>query len=147
QAGITVTATDKNGVVYTTTSQQYGRWTINTIPAGAYPVRVEFTGLPGYASKGTLNGADGRTTVQFINAPDCNVDLGILNNADYCNSKNSKIAVPIFQSGDPLPSGSSVGTKPAFVHFPYGTSGPRNPSGFTVLATAAQVGSLFGVVF
>ena len=40
---------------------------------------------------GTLNGVDGRTTVQFVNAPDCSIDLGVLNNVDYCQTNPNVI--------------------------------------------------------
>jgi uncharacterized protein YfaS (alpha-2-macroglobulin family) len=40
QAGVTVKATDKNGVVYTTTTDAEGRWKLS-IPSNDYCVRVE----------------------------------------------------------------------------------------------------------
>ncbi|MFY7883215.1 MAG: SdrD B-like domain-containing protein, partial [Dolichospermum sp.] len=144
-SSVNIKVIDKNGVTYTTTSQQFGRWVINTIPAGAYPVRVEFTNIPAGYRNGTLNGTDGRTTVQFINAPDCNVDLGVINDNDYCSNK-APIVIPQFVEGDPL-NNSSFANYSSLLMFPYDASGLKDPSKTKVLATAGQIGSTWGVAY
>ncbi|MGF7217110.1 hypothetical protein GGR92_003283 [Spirosoma lacussanchae] len=144
--GVTVKVFDCNGaVVGTTTTDIYGLYTLN-IPNSAYPVRVEFSNLPAYAGQGTRYGNDGKTTVQFVNAPNCSVDLGILNPSDYCQA-TPMVTVPCYVHGDPLPGGSTSGSSDALVMFDYGTSGPKDPSKVTTLATAAQVGTLWGSAY
>ncbi len=116
---------------------------ITGIPAGKYPVRVEFSNLPGYARQGTPRGTDGNTTVQFIASNNCNVDLGVLNNVDYCDDE-PPIFVPCYVNGDPL-AGGGAGSADAFVRFDYDASGAKDPSKMDVLASASEVGSLWGV--
>ncbi|MBL7785228.1 MAG: hypothetical protein JNM36_04940 [Chitinophagales bacterium] len=89
-SGITVEVTDNNNNVVTTTTSMNGLWSITS--ALVYPVRVEFINLPAYVGDyGTPNGTTGRTTTQFISAPDCDVDLGVLNSSDLgCTEWNKK---------------------------------------------------------
>ncbi|GAB4027176.1 SdrD B-like domain-containing protein [Spirosoma gilvum] len=142
---ITVRAITKNGTVLTASTDSIGNYTI-PVPAAEYPVRVEFTNIPTYAGNGTPNGADGRTTVQFVNAPDCDVDLGVLNAQEYCQT-NPLIMVPCFVNGDPLTNGSPSGAMDAIVAFPYSSRGNKDMSFMSPLATASQVGSLWGATY
>ncbi|WP_375446151.1 SdrD B-like domain-containing protein [uncultured Fibrella sp.] len=142
-SGVTVKVIDCNGTVFTTTSDINGVWSLTA--AITYPVRVEFSNLPAFVGVGgTPNGLDGRTTTQFVNAANCSVDLGVLNQADYCQS-NPAIFLPCYVNGDPLPSGSAAGARDAFVRLPYGTSGTA-PS-ITHVANASEVGTLWGVAY
>nr|HMS70260.1 SdrD B-like domain-containing protein [Saprospiraceae bacterium] len=145
-ANVTVTAVDVNGNSYTTTSLKYGRWVISGIPSGSYPLRVEFSNLPAYARQGTLRGIDGNTTVQFIQSADCNVDLGVLNNTDYCDQK-PPIFTPCYIAGNPENSGSGSRDKDVFVMFDYDASGAKDPTKITSLAYTQHVGSLWGVAY
>jgi len=91
-AGVTVRAYDcNNQLVATATTDAFGAYSFTGLSASSYPISVEFANLPAYASMGTLNGVDGRTTVQFVNAPDCSIDLGVLNNVDYCQTNPNVI--------------------------------------------------------
>ncbi|GAB4047468.1 hypothetical protein GCM10028810_30510 [Spirosoma litoris] len=143
-ADVTVKAIDCNGQVYTTTTDTYGKYVLD-IPAANYPVRVEFSTLPTYASNGTLHGTDGGTTTQFVAAPSCGIDLGVLDPNDYCQS-NPKIIVPCYVYGDPL-NGSTSGTRDAVVGFNYSTSGLNDHSVMTAVADAATVGTTWGTAY
>ncbi|TAE29229.1 MAG: DUF11 domain-containing protein [Cytophagales bacterium] len=142
---VTVVAIACDGTRYTTTTDGFGRYVFsgaNLIPADKYPVRIEFTGLPAFAGQGTSNGADGRTTVQFVNAANCTVDLGVLDNTDYCQT-NPKVIVPCYTGGDP--ANSAVSNDDVLVMFDYALSGLKQAAAMTQLATAIQVGSVWGV--
>ncbi|WP_020599044.1 SdrD B-like domain-containing protein [Spirosoma panaciterrae] len=142
---ITVRAITRVGTTYTTSTDSIGNYTM-AIPQAEYPVRIEFTNIPTYAGNGTPNGADGRTTVQFVSAPDCRVDLGVLNAQEYCQT-DPLIMLPCFVNGDPLPNGSTSGGLDALIAFPYSSRGNKNMSVMKPLATASQVGSLWGTTY
>lgn len=142
---IVIRAVTKTGSVLTTTSDSIGKYTL-AIPSAAYPVRVEFSNIPTYAGNGTPNGPDGRTTVQFVNSPDCAVDLGVLNAQEFCQS-DPLIILPCFVNGDPLSAGAASGSMDALVAFPYTLRGNKDMSQMTPLATASQVGSLWGTAY
>ncbi len=144
---ITVKAYDCSGVlVGSAVTDAFGKYIFTSISPSAYPLRIEFTDLPSYLGHGTLAGADGRTTVQFVSAADCNVDLGVLNAANYCQTSPA-VYVSCFVNGDPLLAGTA-GSADAIVSFPYSASGvPGLPSGYTPpshLANASEVGSIWG---
>ncbi|MBL7787755.1 MAG: hypothetical protein JNM36_17740, partial [Chitinophagales bacterium] len=142
--GVTVTVFDSNGATFSTTSDINGLWTISN-PL-TYPVRVEFSNLPTYVGdNGTVNGTNGQTTVQFVAAASCSVNLGVLNGTDYCQAVPD-IFIPVYVNGNPLVGGTSA-TQTALKRMPYGTNGNVISSGTTSVATAAQVGSLWGVAY
>lgn len=143
-SNVKVKVIDKLGNVDSTLTAEYGRWKL-AIPSANYPVRVEFTSLPGYARQGTPFGNDGRTTVQFVSAPNCDIDLGVLNNIDFCNSA-PKIFIPAYMFGDPLSSGASS-SKDVLYMVDYNASGAKNLSKMTSLAVANEVGSLWGLAY
>ncbi|RYF77843.1 MAG: hypothetical protein EOO39_02970 [Cytophagaceae bacterium] len=142
---IVVKATTNDGATLLATTDSTGKYTLAVAPA-AYPVRVEFSNVPTYAGNGTLNGADGRTTVQFVASPDCTVDLGVLNAQEHCQT-DPLVMVPCFVNGDPLPAGSTSGSLDALVAFPYSLRGNKTMSRMTPLANAGQVGSLWGTAY
>jgi SdrD B-like domain len=145
-SGVTVTAYDCNGAVAgTTTTDATGDYVFSGLTAANYPIRVEFSGLPALYGQGTLNGTDGRTTTQFVPAPDCNVDLGVLNSDDYCQT-NPKIFIPIYNRFE-TSSGSGTANLPVLVGLDYNTSGLKNPAVITTLGTHTQMGSIYGVAY
>jgi trimeric autotransporter adhesin len=138
--GVTVKAFDCNGnLVATSTTDVFGKYAFTGLTATNYPIRVEFSGLPSYAVQGTVNGTDGRTTVQFVNAPDCTVDLGILDPTDYCQ-RNPKLIVPCFLNGNPADGGSA--NDAALVSFNYDLTGSKS-----VVAKIPDVGSVWGIAY
>lgn len=142
---IVVRAVTSTGNSFTTSTDSLGQYTI-AVPTAQYPIRVEFTNIPTYAGNGTPNGPDGRTSVQFVDAPDCSVDLGVLNAQEHCQT-DPLIMIPCFVNGDPLPAGASSGSLDALVAFPYSLRGNQDMSKMTELATASQVGSLWGTAY
>jgi uncharacterized repeat protein (TIGR01451 family) len=149
---VVVRAIACNSAVYSTTTDVNGDYSLS-IPASQYPVRLEFTNLPAAMGLGTQNGTDGRTTVQFVNAPSCNNSLGVLSPADYCQG-NPRVFIPCYVNGDPLatpPAGLAAtavsGTTDALVSFDYAASGIKGSAPITMEATAAQVGTVWGVAY
>ncbi len=132
-----------DGTPYTATTDNYGLYSMN-IPASKYPVRVEFSNVPSIYNLG-VNGNDSRTSVQFVNAPRCNVNLGINNPIDYC-SNNPVVFVPCYVNGNPL-AGGNAGTADALVTIPYGVESATAFTGETPIATASQIGSIWGVAY
>ncbi|MEM6318926.1 MAG: SdrD B-like domain-containing protein [Bacteroidota bacterium] len=107
--------------------------------------RVEFS-IPAdksYLQSG-FNGADSRTTVQFVQSPSCEVDLGLANPADFCEADPS-LAIPCYVNGDPLAANSGSADEEAFVVFKTSFEG-RNPKP-TVLAIAEEIGATWGVAY
>ncbi|AYQ35590.1 SdrD B-like domain-containing protein [Runella sp. SP2] len=144
-AGVTVIAYDcTGGIAAQTTTDASGKYVLN-VSVSDYPIRVEFVNLPSYAGKGTMQGADSRTTVQFVTAPDCTIDLGILDNNDYCQT-TPQVVVPCYVYGKP-DVGSLSGQMDALVAFDYGTTGPKDMSKIALLAKAEEVGTLWGVAY
>ena len=149
--GVTVKAFDCNGALVSTTTTDFnGKYVFTGLAAGSYPIRVEFSNLPSIYGNGTVNGADGRTTVQFVTAADCNVDLGVLDPNDYCQT-NPLVFVPCFVNGDPL-AGGDAGTMDATVMFDYANTGLPNQTGGgyvapSHIANAVQVGTLWGTAY
>ncbi len=146
-AGVTVRATTCTGTQYQTTTNEAGLYAFagsSALPANGYPVRVEFLNLPAYAGQGTPVGTNGQTTVQFLTAPACQLDLGILDPTDYCQA-NPKLMVPYYTSGDP--SQTAIATDPALLMFDYTLSGLKDASKTTALSTTREVGSLWAVEY
>ncbi|SOD90690.1 SdrD B-like domain-containing protein [Spirosoma fluviale] len=137
--GVTVTAIACDGTIYTATTDAFGDYNL-TIPAINYPVRVEFTNLPAYAGQGTLNGTDGRTTVQFVQSANCTIDLGVLDPVDYCQT-NPKIVVPCYLNGDPYAPGSA--TDAAIVSFDY----TLDVASKTGIAKIPEIGAVWGTAY
>ena len=91
-----------------------------------------------------FNGEDSRTTVQFVSSPDCSVDVGLVNPADYCEEDPS-FAVPCYVNGDPLAQGSGSANEDALVLFKssYENSTPAP----TTIATAEEIGATWGIAY
>ena len=150
-SSVTVKAYDCNGsLVSTTTTDAYGKYSFSGLTAGSYPIRVEFSGLPSVYGNGTTKGTNGKTTTQFVASANCNIDLGVLDPNDYCQT-NPQVFIPCYVNGDPLIAGTSSSSD-ATVMFPYSSSGLPNQTGGgytapTHIATAAQVGTLWGTAY
>ncbi len=148
-SGITVKAYDRSGASYTTTTNSAGRYCL-AVPLANYPARVEFTGIPSDFSGGyaTPQGTDGRTSVQFVAAPDGNVDLGVNNPIDYCQA-NPMVMTPCYVFGDPLATtgnaANDASAEPAMVRFAYNLDGVE--TGEAAIASAAEIGSVWALAF
>ncbi len=140
-AGIQVTAYDDGGTAYgPVTTNANGEYTLpvddNT------QLRVEFTSIPLSMRPGPMGGGAG-STVAFVVAPRCNVNLGVYNPNDYCES-NPRLAVPCYINGDPL-AGGTAGNSDVLVAFPYNSIGqdvmPQH------IANGNEIGSTWGVAY
>ncbi|TDB67309.1 SdrD B-like domain-containing protein [Arundinibacter roseus] len=141
---VLVTATACDGTVFTATTDGFGNY-LMPIPTDKYPVRVEFSNIPSVYNLG-VSGTDSRTSVQFVNAPDCGVDLGIINPIDFCSDQNLNVFVPCFTYGDPLVVGSSSYDSDALVTIPYGVSS-LTFEGEAPIAKASEVGTIWGLAY
>ena len=144
--GVVVTAYDAANVA---------RGSVKTGAGGAYslaaggtgPYRVEFTALPEGLGAGP-QGADSKTTVQFV--PDgnsINVSVGLTRPADYAQL-NPLLATSRYVFGDQV-SGANR-NRSTIVAFPYSSGGDTanyTTNAPTRLATAAQVGTTFGLSY
>ncbi len=136
--GITVTVTDVNDVVQTTTTDFRGDWWIT--PA-AYPVRVEFTWSDAYL-EATTDGSNNQI-VRIENAADCGVNLGVQYPTDYAQAM-PEVIVNCYVPGDPLGGGTS-GTLDAVVTFPYGRTGTMPEPDKDVLMS--EIGATWGLAY
>ncbi|MEY3239085.1 MAG: hypothetical protein RIR11_523 [Bacteroidota bacterium] len=135
--GVTVRAYDCNGnLIGTTTTDVLGQFTFGVLspaPTTGAPVRIEFSGLPSpYVP--TSNGTDGRTDVQFITAPECNVDYGVVAPADYCQA-NPNLITPVHYNGE-------LTTANSMLRFAY-----TSPGTITGVSTTNQTGTTWGVTY
>lgn len=156
-AGIVVTTYDTNGATTACETTATGSYGID--PAGAYPVRVEFT-LPADGSLNFLKpGAAGpnvRTSVTFVDGPTANVDVGFSNPADFCGANPAPTLTTscmVFGEQNDNPAGVNK-DHPVLVSFPYtaGDTNLANEPGVraptpTPLAVAKQLGSVWGLAW
>ena len=149
-AAVTVTAIDVNGGVHATTTDRYGLYVL-PIPSDDYPVRVEFTDIPAnpYLSTSTPVGTNNDTTVQFIDAPTCNVDLGVNNPLNNCGTSDPLVVTSCYVKGDPLDLTTSATYTSAnldvLVGLPYSDS--ITPSSMEHLAVGQQMGATWGQAY
>ncbi|MEM1122020.1 MAG: SdrD B-like domain-containing protein, partial [Bacteroidota bacterium] len=130
--------------VGSTTTDENGEYFFDGLTDGV-TYRVEFI-VPESMSflQSGFNGADSRTTVQFITSPSCDATIGLSNPADFCEV-DPFIAIPCYVNGDPLAPGSGSADEEALVMFKTSYEG-RNPKP-TVLASAEEIGATWGVAF
>ena len=138
---VTVNAYDVAGALNSATTIADGTYSIS---GGTAPYRVEFI-LPNsyYASKGNVS----NTTVQFL-ATGGTASLGVNYPAQYCDSNNPNLAIPIFVNGDPLQTGASA-TETALVGFPYNANGVATNGGTpnNVFANNGQTGPVWALAY
>ncbi len=151
---VTVTAFGVNGAaVGSTTTNVSGTYTLT--PTASGPWRLEFTNLPaGYEPGRVFTGTQNGTTVQFVNSvPASNVNLGVLLPSNYLGSQPG-LAIPVSHVGAAVTKTNTAGDDYGFVSFPFGSTGvitgapgDVNQPDFARDASAAQVGSLWGVAY
>ena len=153
-SGVTVKVYDCQGnLLGTATTDELGRYSFMA-PAFTtttmYPVRVEFSNLPaGY--RATANGSDGRTDVQIIPAPDCNVDFGAIKPGDYCQV-NPDIVTACFVSVSNLPNDPAlIAFKPSEVNQPALAIGNARTHAPQMtersLSVQSQIGTIGGLAY
>ena len=148
---VAVKAIACDGTVYNTTTDGYGFYS-SPVPANKYPVRVEFSSVPSIYKLG-VNGTNSRTSVQFVNAPSCNIHLGIVNPVEYCSGSNLRVFVPCFTYGDPLISSQQgvsaanlSANADALVSIPYRVSSSTF-QGEQMITNAGKIGTIWGLSY
>jgi hypothetical protein len=147
-SGISVKAYDCLGnLAETTSTDAQGQYQFTTLtPTATNKYRIEFSNLPAQYSP-SLNGTNGRTDVQFIVAASCNVDFGIVNPNDYCQT-DPQMAIACYALGDPA---DLPGPVPALVSDRFLTrngnlaGGGNQPVHDFILANVQQIGSVYGL--
>jgi len=138
---VTVSAISADGQTFTTTTDFDGSY-LMFIPEDKYPVRVEFSDLNQLVGDGTPAGSSGKSTVQFVDSPTCDVDLGIVFGEDFCDT-NPLVMVPCYVTGDP--SNSNVGPLDALIAYNYSLTGLKDPSQMITMARFDEVGATWGM--
>ena len=115
----------------------------NLVDGQEYRIEFSVPTTQSYLESG-FNATDSRTSVQFATSPSCNINLGMANPDDYCE-EDPKIIVPCYVNGDPLSSGSLSATEEALVCFNTSFEGTRPTP--TILATAQEIGSTWGITY
>ncbi|MCC6816212.1 MAG: hypothetical protein IT267_07370, partial [Saprospiraceae bacterium] len=141
---VSITATDKNGITYSATSDGYGRYAFsaalgNNIPGANFPVRLEFTNWPAnvFGNSGpSLSG--NKSSVRFISSASCSVDCGGVYPLNYSQS-NPTIFNNIYTNGDPL-AGGTAGTEPGLIAHAYNNNTDFN---FTTIVQTKSLGSVW----
>ncbi|MBC6993971.1 SdrD B-like domain-containing protein [Neolewinella lacunae] len=146
--------------VATTYTNANGDWSVDD-SGFTYPVRVEFsTPLQDYLQP-SYAGADNGTDVQFVDAPSCEVDYGVIDISQYCN-ENPLVAVVCFPrntdgSAEPIvvfvetndarnwPGPSIAGDTDGRWGIPAGATAANYPAVAEVFATKVQVETTFGL--
>lgn len=145
QADITVTAYNgANNPVATTLTAADGKYTL-AVASGRY--RLEFTGYDTYLYPGP-QGSGSKTTVSFVTAASCDIDLGLSSPTQYCDP-DPTVATPRYTSGNPLVAGGSA-TSPGILSFGYSQTGKFNDPGYispVTLAQTSNVGAVWGMAY
>ncbi len=147
--------TDSNGV-YDFSSPTAGRG-----PNPGEKIRVEFE-IPTSANCGFLSnqldfssqsGQVYGSSVQFITAPQSNINFALNYSGEFVLNLTPSIYVPCYVNGDPL-AGGTAGSRDAFIGAGFTwegrpiSNGPPNVAPDPIhLASASQIGSTYGVAF
>jgi len=147
--------TDSNGV-YDFSSPTAGR-----CPNPGEKIRVEFE-IPTSANCGFLSnqldfssqsGQVYGSSVQFITAPQSNINFALNYSGEFVLNLTPSIYVPCYVNGDPL-AGGTAGSRDAFIGAGFTwegrpiSNGPPNVAPDPIhLASASQIGSTYGVAF
>lgn len=146
-AGITVTVTDSSGNVVgvPVVTDSSGNWSVSGTTGD---VRVEFSNIPSYLSSSPVN-TGSKTTVQFV-SDGSTADLGLFNASEYVTSGNPDFLTSAYINGDPLlttGNGEIAGTFRSIFRVNNSASGDYDPTQFTTLADAAEVGAVWGMAY
>jgi len=135
--------TDGNSLVQDSTLTDInGDFTITGLTDGV-KYRIEFN-LPQGLSNTKFN-TDSKTSVQFAIAPNCEVNLGLANGADFCGIEEPNLIIPCYTNGDPLADGAQMTYEKVLIRFNY-TDGGLNPEPDSI-ANASEVGSVYGIAY
>jgi hypothetical protein len=141
-AGIKVYAFNCAGVkIDSAVTDSKGNYTLTKVTAADDSVRIEFvaSSFPAWA-KPTYNGTSGRTDVQFVKAPNCSVNLGMVSMNDYCNT-NPRLATPCYIDGAVSPNVTAYND--VLVSFNYNVGIPNKLTD----AARTEIGSTWGLAY
>lgn len=111
---------------------------------GSKQVRLEFSDLP-FGSFSGIEGADNRSSVQFVNTPNTQANLALVDPHMYSANNKPEIVLPVQLVGDPLKGDADMNGYDALVQYQYSATGQRYPN--TANATFGQVGALWGTSY
>ncbi|WP_020570873.1 SdrD B-like domain-containing protein [Neolewinella persica] len=118
-----------------------GNWSVDGSGL-TYPVRVEFSTPFQEHLSPSASGMDNGTNTQFVTGPGCEVDYGVLNPADYCDTDNPTVGVACYANG------SGVGNSdPGFIVSPYqedGDPGAGTAAAPTPIGEIQELGTIWG---
>ncbi|MEM9836070.1 MAG: SdrD B-like domain-containing protein, partial [Bacteroidota bacterium] len=166
QENVRVEVYDCDGVlVCETFTNANGEWSCPSLTdAATYPVRVEFSTPLQSFLQSSFVGVGNASSTQFVTAPSCDVNFGVINAAEFCQD-NPQVVTTCFPQLDP--TGSSVS---AVLEFNYlsgatgiaapfdglatlvtqangtGNAQPDNNS-LIINSTTGQVGTVYGVAY
>ncbi|WP_370723343.1 SdrD B-like domain-containing protein [Fibrella aquatica] len=143
-AGVKVYAYNCDGVkVDEATTDATGQYSMTTVTAADGPLRIEFDAstFPSWA-KPTFRGTDGGTDIQFVQAPACGVDLGMVSASEYCQASPRLITV-CFVNGTANSTTSPVDVVVSINYLASGTS----PAGKLTEVNKNQVGAVWGLAY
>ena len=138
-ASVTVTAFTAGTNPITTATDADGRYTLSIASNRA---RIEFTNWP-TQFQSSFFGANSGTSVQFVDVPATDVNLGLFDPTQYCQNA-PRIMASCFVFGDNVNGADKA--QPTVRSFPYDASG-TNAALQTAEATAQQVGATYGVAY
>ncbi|MEM1324942.1 MAG: SdrD B-like domain-containing protein [Bacteroidota bacterium] len=138
---------DSDVPVATAYTSESGEWSVSDL--NNYPYRVEFsTPLTPWLDAGA-SGADNGTDVQFVEAPSCEVNFGVVNPAlcvagsdGVVDSEDVLLITPCYVNGD---AASTTGPTEVLVALDYDRVGGQN--GNIYLADKDEIGSTWGTAY
>jgi len=148
-SGVIVTAYDASGAVAATaTTAADGSYTLSGLTDGV-SYRIEVTNYPSFLFPAPV-GTDNRTTTTFAASPATNINVALINPADYTQPEPD-ISGSTYFAGDPMVPGDPANAQ-ALVSYPYTRTGLCQSCGGvepdpTVLAKMGDVGSVWGVAY
>ena len=146
-ANLLVTAYSDQAAILTSSIDINGNYTFGIIEEAYFPIRIELTNIPSYLKEAAI-GLDSSSSVVFIEANSCNVNFGLSNPRDFCQS-DPTISVACYESGSGVDSNAA-----GLVSYPYTYTGippghSRPATGFppNVDDQVQNIGSVYGNSF
>ncbi len=123
---------------YTTYTNASGEWSVPTSAGLTYPVRVEFSTPLQPELQPSFVGVDNGTNTQFLAAPSCTVDYGVLNIMTFCD--DPFLVTPCYVNGD------NTGTDDVVLLWSYENEG-FGPGDKQPISLANDVASTWGLAY
>ncbi|MEL7426482.1 MAG: SdrD B-like domain-containing protein, partial [Bacteroidota bacterium] len=139
---VVVTLYDDDGYVDDTATDGNGEYSFSGLNAGQV-YRVEFT-IPEKFTEGA-HGPGSSTAVQFVESGKCNADLGILDEAHYCDQTDPYFAIPCYNNG--MASHMSNSGATGIARFRYSDSGDSQAPTYENYVTFGSVGTIWGTAY